>query len=193
METWALVAFLSIGCWVASCNTNLSTDPVQSAPGTTTTVVIVRHAERDEGLDPPLNEEGKDRAAALAHALRGNGVTAIYCPDLIRNRETCDAVADVLDLEVNVIQGTRLVDTRALANELVDEFLERHAGGVVLFVGNTGPQVGEQSGNLQELYARLGGTGAPPIKYEDLYIAIIPEEGPVRFIEATYGGPSSLD
>jgi len=176
----------------SSC-TSLSTVPVQSQPGTTTTLIIVRHAERDEGLDPPLNAEGVVRAAALADVLKGNGVTAIYCPDLIRNRQTCDAVAEVLGLQVNVIGAERLADTRALANELVDETTRLHAGGVVLFVGNTGPILADQSGNLQELYARLGGTGSPPTRYQDLYVAIIPEEGPVHFIEATYGGPSSLD
>ena len=177
---------------LASC-TPLTTAPVNSQPGTTTTIVIVRHAERDEGLDPPLNAEGEIRAQALADVLQHNGVTAIYCPDFIRNIQTCNAVADRLDLDVNVINAARLADTRALANELVDEILDLHAGGVVLFVGNTGPVVGDQSGNLQELYARLGGTGTPPIRYRDLYTVIIPDEGAPHFIEATYGGNSSLD
>lgn len=187
----ATLFFAAMCCWL-SC-TPLSTAPVLSEAGTTTTIVLVRHAERDEGVDPPLNEEGVARAAALADVLRSDGVTAIYCPDLIRNRQTCDAVANQLNLEVNVIEAARLADTRALANDLVEEILELHAGGVVLFVGNTGPVVAEQSGNLQELYARLGGTGEPPIRYRDLYVAVIPDEGPVHFIEATYGGTSSLD
>lgn len=185
---WATVLILPHGC-----NTPLSTVPVQSQPGTTTTVVIVRHAERDEGLDPPINAEGEIRAVALADALENDGVTAIYCPDLIRNRQTCDVVAERLGLEVNVIPAARLVDTRALANELADEILALHAGGTVLFVGNTGPVVGDQSGNLQELYARLGGDDDPPIKYKDLYFITIPDEDPVRIIKATYGGESSLD
>ena len=188
-----MVACIAMGACLLGCNTPLSTVAVQSKPGTTTTIVLVRHAERNEGLDPPLNEEGMVRAAALADVLKGNGVTAIYCPDLIRNRQTCDAVANELGLEVSVILAARLADTRALANDLVAEILALHAGGVVLFVGNTGPVVGDQSGNLQELYARLGGTGDPPTHYQDLYLAIIPDEVAVHFIEATYGGTSSLD
>jgi len=187
------IVFALVAMTILSC-TPLSTAPVLSQEGTTTTIIIVRHAERDEGLDPPLNEEGIARAAALADVLKGNGVTAIYCPDFIRNRQTCDDIEDSLGLTSNVISQLRLADTKALANELVDEILDLHAGGVVLFVGNTGPVVeGVQSGNLQELYARLGGTGTPPIRYQDLYVAIIPEEGDVHFIEATYGGTSSLD
>lgn len=188
-----MIACLATGASVIGCNTQLSSVPVQSKPGTTTTIVLVRHAERDEGLDPPLNAEGVVRAAALADVLKNNGVTAIYCPDFLRNRQTCDDVADELGLGINLIPVERLADTRALANELVDEILNLHAGGVVLFVGNTGPIIGDQSGNLQELYDRLGGTGDPPIRYQDFYLAIIPDEGPVHFIKANYGGPSSLD
>ena len=184
----------SLGALTLLSCTPLSTVPVTSQEGTTTTIIIVRHAERDEGLDPPLNAEGIIRAGALADVLKGNGVTAIYCPDFIRNRQTCDDVEEALALTSNAISQLRLADTKALANELVDEILDLHAGGVVLFVGNTGPVIeGVQSGNLQELYARLGGTGTPPIRYQDMYIAIIPEEGDVHFIEATYGGVSSLD
>lgn len=193
LQTSSVAMVLALA--MLSC-TPLSTAPVTSQPGTTTTIIIVRHAERDEGLDPPLNAEGLVRAAALANVLRGNGVTAIYCPDFIRNRQTCAAVEEALGLESSVISQVRLADTKALANQLVDEILSLHAGGVVLWVGNTGPVIeGVQSGNLQELYARLGGTGRPPIRYQDLYIVIIPEEGRgmPHFIEAAYGGPSSLD
>jgi hypothetical protein len=80
-----------------------------------------------------------------------------------------------------------------LANDFVAEVLNDHSGGVVLWVGNTGPIVEEQSGNLQEIYARLGGTGRAPTRYEDLYIVVIPDEGDPNFIAASYGGPSSLD
>lgn len=189
-----LMAACSVtGACLWGCNTRLTNVPVQSKPGTTTTIVLVRHAERNEGLDPPLNAEGVVRARALADVFMDNGVTAVYCPDLIRNRQTCDAVAEKLGIGVNVINSLRLADTRALADDLVKEILNLNAGGVVLFVGNTGPVIGDQSGILQELYARLGGTGAPPIRYQDLYLAIIPDDGPVHFIKAAYGGTSSLD
>jgi hypothetical protein len=154
---------------------------------------MVRHAERNEGLDPPLNEEGQARAEALANALSENGVTAIYAIDLIRNRDTAQPLADRLGLTIHLITQVEALDTKAVANNFVNEVLADHAGGTVLFVGNIGPVNEVQSGNLQELYARLGGTIDPPTFYEDLYMALIPEEGPVRFVKAAYGGPSSLD
>ena len=59
-----------------------------SLAGTTTTFILIRHAERDDGADPPLNAEGQQRAQTLKDVLAENGVTAIYCTDLIRNRQT---------------------------------------------------------------------------------------------------------
>ncbi|HRX83824.1 MAG TPA: histidine phosphatase family protein [Phycisphaerae bacterium] len=182
-------------CWAAmpSCNTQLSTVPVISQPGTTTTIILTRHAERPEGLDPSLTDEGRQRAQALADALADHGVTAIYAPDLNRMRETAAPVAAALGLEVNVVSAVQIADTKAFANQFVDEVLDLHAGGVVLYIGSTGPVTDAQSGNLQELYARLGGTGRAPTRYQDLYVAIIPEAGNVHWIKTEYGGPSSLD
>lgn len=192
-RAWSVLATLAAALPLGGCGGDLTTAPVISQPGTTTTIILVRHAERDEGLDPPINAEGEVRADALADALEDNGVTAIFVPDQLRNRQTAEPLAERLGLEMNLIPAVRLLDTRTLADDFVTEVLADHAGGIVLWVGNTGPEVGEQSGNLQEIYARLGGTGSPPIRYQDLYIAVIDDQGGVHFIKTEYGGPSSLD
>jgi hypothetical protein len=184
---------------VVGCNLScglaglLSALPTLSRAGTTTTIILVRHAERDEGLDPPLNAEGLVRRQALLEVLRHNGVTAIYAADLLRNRETIDPLVDELGLTPVLITAPELADTKALASRLVAEWVTLHAGGVVLWVGNTGPITETQSGNLQEIYARLGGTGAPPTRYQDIYTVVVPDEGDAHFIQAEYGGESSLD
>lgn len=178
--------------FMAGC-TELATTPVRSPDGTMTTIYLVRHAEREPGLDPPLNEEGIARAAALADVLQDAGVTAIFCPALIRNQETCDDVAEVSGAEIITVGAVELGDTRALANNFVNDVITDHAGGVVLWVGNTGPVVQEQSGNLQEIYNRLGGTGNPPIRYQDIYTVNIFDDRDPEISEGEYGGPSSLD
>lgn len=188
-----IVGLVVLATAFTGCGAPPVQSPPQSLPGTTTTVIMVRHAERDEGLDPPLNDEGIVRAQALADVLEVNGVTAIYCPDLLRNRQTCEAVSNRIGVPVTLIETIRLADTRTLANDLADEFVRDHSGGVVLFVGNTGPVVGDLSGNLQELYDRLGGDDDPPIRYRDLYVIVIPEEGDSHIVKATYGGASTLD
>ena len=50
---------------IVGCGVLTPPAPTQSQAGTTTTIVLVRHAERDPGLDPPLNAVGVVRAQAL--------------------------------------------------------------------------------------------------------------------------------
>ncbi|NOT00846.1 MAG: hypothetical protein HOP29_09480 [Phycisphaerales bacterium] len=167
-----------------------------SPEGTTTTVIIVRHAERDPGFDPPLIEEGVQRAEALKEALAENGVTAIYTTDLIRNVQTVQPLADELGLTVNRVSPVLFADIASTAAFVVDEIFRLHAGGTVLFCGNRGAQPVDDvviAGINEEIYRRLGGTGRAPERYADMYIAVVPEEGETRFIKTEYGGPSSLD
>jgi len=178
---------------IGSC-TVLDTGVVYSLPGTTTTIIMVRHAERDEGFDPPLNEEGLIRAQALADELEDDNVLAIYYPDLIRNHQTADPLIERVNPEVHVYSEVEAADTKALANDFVDHVLANHAGETVLWIGNTGPFIEDvQEGNLQEIYRRLGGTGNPPVLYRDLYFITLHDDEAPTFVETTYGGPSSLD
>jgi hypothetical protein len=152
---------------VVACG--FTTPPIVSKPGTTTTIILVRHAERDPGLDPPLNAEGFVRASRLAQALGENGVTAIYATDYLRNRQT--------------------------AEPLATEFLEKHAGGVVLLIGNVGSPILGQRGILEDMYRLFGGLEGAPNRYQDLTIMVVPEvgKGSPNIIRTTYGGTSSLD
>ncbi len=169
-----------------------STAPLNSAPGTTTAIVIIRHAERDPGEFVPLNDEGFQRREALKSALEEQGVTAIYCTDTLRNRQTVEPLAELLGLSVQLVNPLRLIDPEPLADELVNEMLANHAGGTVLFCGNVGSSFGTMGIN-EAIYRRLGGSGRPPGRYQDMYIAVVPDEGATRFIKTEYGGPSSLD
>lgn len=179
--------------WVLSC-TPLQTGTVFSPPGTTTTIIMVRDAERNEGLDPPLNEEGLIRAEALADELEDGGVTAVSYPNFIRNRQTADPLAERSGATRREYGTLEVGDTKALANNFVAEVLRNQAGGAVVWIGNTGPFIeGVQSGNLQEIYARLGGTGDPPTKYKSLYTIVLHDDLPPTITEDTFGGTSSLD
>ena len=179
----AVVGFWFILGLLASCGTtpdgkSLS---VQSPPGTQTTVIILRHAGRDmavDASDPPLTWVGRKRAKALVEVLGDKGVTAIYCSNLRRNRETAQPLADSLGLELNIVSAGRLTDPEELASELLDEFLNKHAGGVVVWVGNLR--------NVKEMYKLVDGTGSPPIKYGTLVIVVIPEATPPRIRKLTY-------
>ena len=174
-----------------SCSA-VSDAPVLSRPGTTTTIILLRHAERYEGhaqdkTGSYLRPEGRVRAQALVNAIGDMGVTAIYSPDLARNLETVQPLADHLGLKVNIIAKSRLTDTPRLANEFVEEVLSDHAGGGVVWVGNASASIGPLGGNLSRIYQRLGGTGKPPLRYGDLYIIVVPDKGPVRITKSRFG------
>ena len=190
----AVLLLVLTACNLVACN-DIPTPNIISKPGTTTTIIMVRHAERDPGLDPPLNTEGIARAQILADVLGQNGVTAIYTMDAIRNRETAQPLATKLGLTPSLVPVSQLLDTKALAKRLVTEWLSKHSGGVVLWIGNLGSTTTGQNGTLEEVYRLLGGTGNAPNRYQDLHIVVVPEEGKGKasFIQTVYGPKSSLD
>lgn len=148
---------------------------VQSRPGTTTTVIVTRHADTDPGSGV-LNATGRERAQALAEAVGHMGVTAIYSPDLERNLATVEPLARRTGVTITRTAGVSVFSV----GTITDEILDRHAGGVVVWVGNA-------SGNLQAVYSRLGGSGMGPVEYGDLHILTIPDVGPVRVVKMHYG------
>lgn len=170
---YALILALSISVLATGC----ATQQVNSKPGTTTTIILTRHADRDKRVNH-LNALGQQRAQALVEAVKGRGVTAIYSPDERRNLETAQPLSKHLGIAITVKPTNSILYT----NEIVTEILDKHAGGVVVWVGNA-------SGNLQTLFRRLGGTGHAPVEYGDLFIMTIPDQGPVRVERLKYGPP----
>jgi phosphohistidine phosphatase SixA len=59
----------------------------------TTTIVLVRHAERPPGTDPDLLPEGRRRAGDLARALERSQVSAIYHTSLKRTKQTAESLS----------------------------------------------------------------------------------------------------
>ena len=177
---WCLVFGLIVSC--ATTPDDEATPNIQSLPGSKTTIVLLRHGGRDPnvvGTDPPLTGRGRKRAAELPAAIGNVGVTAIYCPNLKRNIQTAQPLADQLGLKINIISNRRLFDPKKLASELLDEFINKHADGVVIWVGNFR--------NLEEMYKLVDGTGDPPTKYGLICMVTIPDIGPPRIKKITYG------
>lgn len=133
-----------------------------------------------------MTPTGQKRAHELVKTLGDKGVTAIYAPDRRRNIETVKPLAGPLGLTLNLVPNKHLFNTRRFADAFVREALDAHAGGVVVWVGNNSP-VGIVGGNLKEIYKRLGGTGTPPGKYNDLCYITVPDRGAVEVIHTTYG------
>jgi hypothetical protein len=98
-------------------------------------------------------------------------ITAIYSPDLKRNLDTAQPLANHLGIKVEVLGPNE--------NQVTTAILTRHPGEVVIWIGN--------SGNLKGIYSLLGGEGAPPIAYGDLYIVEVKDSGNPVVTKKRYG------
>ena len=100
-----------------------------AAARSTTTIFIVRHAEKVESAhnNPDLTEAGRARADALAQMLKDAGITAIYATEFNRTQQTAAPLAKILGLQVTIMPAK---NTAALLPKL------RHAHGNSLVVGH---------------------------------------------------------
>ena len=95
---------------------------------TVTTMLLVRHADRDGGNDALKVPEGVDRAIRLTEVASRAGVSGIYSTDFNRTRNTIQPLADALHLPVTIYS-----DTTSLVNALNND----HPGDVVMVVGHS--------------------------------------------------------
>ena len=182
-----LVSFSSLLIW--SCAGSGGLDPIVSPTGTTTTFILVRHAEKANlTADSPLSDAGRERARALVDAVAEMEIDAIYCPAIRRNLETVAPLSKKLGLTVRTIPGWRLLNTRQFADDFIRECLAEHGGGVILWAGNSSA-VGAWGSNLKELYLRLGGEGPGPRAYDDLFVMIVNDQGGLEIQKNRYGRP----
>jgi len=100
-----------------------------------TTLLIVRHAEREGGADA-LRSEGLARAEELVHVAEKVDVAAIYHSDTKRARDTARPMALALAL-------TPIAYVAGDSAGLVETILREHRGQTVFVVGhsNTVPQI----------------------------------------------------
>ncbi len=147
-----------------------------------TTVIVVRHAEKDVSagiVDPPLSAAGEARAALLARmfgdAKAVGHVDAIYVSSALRNRLTAAPLAARLGIGETVAP---VDDPRGLARRALRE----HAGGRVLIVGHidTVPQI---------VRALSDNPNIPDIgdqEYGTMYIVTVPRIGHANLLRLSY-------
>jgi broad specificity phosphatase PhoE len=126
-----------------------------------TTILLARHGETDwnlEGrfqgqLDPPLNETGRRQATALADALAGDGVAAVYSSDLRRAAETAAIVAARLSLPVTPDRRLREIDVGAWSGLTRAEVEERFPASYAHWL--EGELAGHDGESREQLAARV--------------------------------------
>lgn len=127
-----------------------------------TTVILVRHAEKDYGHDPNLTEQGRERAKRLAFMLENIDIDAIYSTNTRRTRQTAEPTALAKNLE---IKPYTMFDVDVLARII----LKKHKGETVLVVGhsNTTPALATLLADPQ-LYDRFN-----ELDYTNMYIVTL--------------------
>jgi phosphohistidine phosphatase SixA len=139
-----------------------------------TTVVLVRHAERlAEGQDPELSAIGVAHAERLAEILERAAIGAIYVSQAQRTQQTAAAVARATGIKPQVIEADK-------HKRLLRRLKWRHRGDVVLVVGHSntvpliadglGAEIGlvdaeDYSGLWIISYSRLRGTRLLTLRY----------------------------
>jgi broad specificity phosphatase PhoE len=171
---------------ISACAPSVPPAPaIPAADPGTTTVIVVRHAEKaaEPAADPPLTAAGAARAEALVEALRGVPIRAVISTDFARTRSTVAPVAARLGLT------TQLVDARARdhTRQVASDILARHRGETVLVAGH--------SNTVPDIVAALGAPKPPNIcdsEYDNLYVVRVPTSGPATVERRRYGAESVL-
>jgi len=171
-----LVAVLAATTWAvpgfAAEAPEVTTAPTTAAQ--TTTVLLVRHAER-QGQEDALSPLGEARAEALAHVAAAAGVDAVYHAATGRTRETARPLAERL--------GITPVEHPPLAvGPLAERIRAENAGQVVLVVGH--------SNTVPAIVEALGGPAMPDLghdAYDDLFVVTLGTDGTANALHLQFG------
>lgn len=173
MRSVTTVILLLLAFGICSCN--------RPQPASSTTVLIVRHAEKaSDAEDSPLTDAGRQRAQALVRVAEDAGVSVIYSTQFQRNRDTAKPLSERLGVAITEVP-VNLTAPGDYGKTLARDILAQHAGRVVLVVGH-----GNTIASIIE-----GLTGRSPkidaIEYQDLFIVSVPPGGTPQLIKARYG------
>jgi broad specificity phosphatase PhoE len=153
------------------------------AAETSTTVVVVRHAEKaaDQGKDPHLTEAGKARAVLLADILRTLPLGGLYTSEFHRTRETLVPISERSGVEIRTVPARESVATLT-----AERLLKDHPGQLVVIAShsNLSPAIVEA----------LTGQEAPEIDeatYDELFVVTLHSDAPAHFLRLKYGDPPS--
>lgn len=177
-----IVVLLAVGSF------ELTAGPANEKPKEPTTVIVVRHAEKEEQKEEqkgrpskpdnevPLTKAGHIRAATLAQVLEGAGVTKIYVTEKLRTRQT----AQPLTSPAVPLNEIAKAEVDRLINEVVDD---ANRGHVIVIVGH--------SDTVPAIVAKLGG-GTVTVgekEFDNLFVLTLHAPNSTRLIRATYGEP----
>lgn len=173
----------------AACSGDAMAVDSTPAPDETTTYYVVRHAERNLGEDPPLNEEGVIRAERLADSLEFAGIDEIVTTRFIRGQQTGEPLATRTDVPI-IVAPAEFSSWPEFAADVSAWQLDREvAGRTYLMIGHSS----EYNTTLLQALGAPDTGEALGEAYQDIVILVRQVDGSVRLSTLQYGGRSSLD
>ena len=149
---------------------------------TTTTIVLIRHAEKQMGAidDAPLSPQGEQRATRLAQMFGDadsfGRLKQIYVTDTRRTQQTAASLAQRLNLKPVV------VDSRASAGEIARRILRENRGGLAIVVGH--------GNTVPALVGKLSGSDRVPDmgeeEFDTMYVVTVPTIGRASVLRMKY-------
>jgi broad specificity phosphatase PhoE len=149
---------------------------------TTTTLVLIRHAEKQIGTndDGPLSPQGEQRATRLAlmfgDAESFGRVKQIYVSDTRRTQQTAAGLAQRLNLK------PLIVNPKASAAEIARRVLRENRGGLAIVVGH--------SNTIPPLVAKLSDLDKVPQmgdeEFDTMYVVTVPTIGKSSVLRLKY-------
>lgn len=147
---------------------------------TTTTVVLVRHAEKELGTieDAPLTPQGEQRAQLLARMFGerdGPGrISAVFASDTRRAQRTATPLADRLGLKVTTTKGND--------DQIIRHIRGEFRGKSVLIVGhsNTVPELVRRLTHAKDI------PEIPDAEYGTIYVVTLPTLGRASVLRMSY-------
>jgi broad specificity phosphatase PhoE len=154
----------------------------QLAATESTTIVLVRHAEKlnNESKDPGISAEGSRRADALAKYFTDKKVSTVIVSDTRRAEETGDLTAKDHGLKLTIVP--------------IADGGEEHVKGVIAAIrdvprGSTALVVGH-SNTLAPVIEALGGPHVKPLcekQFATMYVLEVFDGGKARLKTTSYG------
>jgi broad specificity phosphatase PhoE len=151
------------------------------AAGQATLVILARHGEKaDTTEDTPLSAAGEARAEALARAVAGARLDAVFATEFVRTQRTGAPAATARGLKERLIpvRGDSMAHARAVAAALWAE----RPGAAVLVV--------EHSNTIPAIIAALGGPADVQVcrlEYATLFVLSLDRRHPPRLIRSSFG------
>ncbi|MEM8585112.1 MAG: phosphoglycerate mutase family protein [Bacteroidota bacterium] len=158
-----------------SCDPTRNMTDEELADQKMTTIIMVRHAEKDYGADPLLTDQGTERANRLMEMTKNMDIAAVYSTDTRRTLATARPTAELHNKRIQIYSAYSLDTFSGLIRR-------KHRGETILVVGhsNTTPALASYLDRKND-YERFS-----ELDYTNFWVINIPVRGEEKLLKMRY-------